>query len=294
MKRLLKYIFIPVFAILLMSHNVSATTVNVAPGYARIHRVARNDFSISSYENYAFNVKNNTLGFAVAVIGQSWSIRSMSLPMGTTIEKDSYYTMSLTLVNAYVGTLAGLGCNKIDDVSYVQGTTEDTTIYVMGHVTCDVTNLEFGDNNNPNMVFLHGTATTEGIWIFQPKINFFEYQDQAAETLNETKKEVQDAADASETAGGSSSSSSQGATSNLLSVFTGFANVITNASATNCVINAPLNTTFGNDVFNVDLCGLSLPPAIGALTSIIAVMVVVPFAVSMFNKFIGIMESFQK
>lgn len=277
-----------------MSHNVFATTANVAPGYARVHRVKRTDFSQASYENYSFNVKNNNLGFAVAVIGETWSIRSISLPLSTTVEKDSYYSMTLTLVNAYVGTFAGLGCNKVDNVSYVQGTTEDTTIFINGHVTCDVSNLDFGDNNNPNMVFLHGTSTTEGIWIFQPKINFFEYQDQASETLNETKQEVQDAADASETSGNSSQSSSQGATSNLLSVFTGFANVITNATATNCVINAPLNTTFSNDVFNVDLCGLDLPPAIGALTSIIAVMVVVPFAISMFNKFIGIMESFQR
>lgn len=105
---------------------------------------------------------------------------------------------------------------------------------------------------------------------------------------------TQEAADNSESSGNSSQSDSQGATSNLLSVFTGFANVITNASPSSCVVNAPLNTAFSNDRLNVDLCGLDLPPAIGALTSIIAVMVVVPFAVSMFNKFIGIMQGFQR
>lgn len=290
MKRLIIGIFISTFAILLMSHNVFATTINVAPGYARIHRVARTDFTQSSYEDYPFNVKNNTLGFAVAVIGQTWSIRSMSLPMGTTIEANSYYTMSLTLVNAYVGTLAGLGCNKIDNVSYVQGTTEDTTIYVMGHVTCDVTNLEFGDNNNPNMVFLHGTATTEGIWIFQPKINFFEYQDQSAETLNETKQEVQDASDASETAGSSSSSDAASGTSSLLSVIGAGIGAITTAQPTNCRINGDMGNL---DVGTIDLCGNPVPTFISVIGSIIAVLVVLPLVIILFNRFISIIRSFQ-
>lgn len=298
MKRLIVCIFVPILAVLLMSHNTFATTANIAPGQMRVHRVQRNNFSIAGYENYPFTIKNNTLGFAVAVVGQNWSIRSMSLPLGTTIENESYYSMSLTLVNSYVGTLAGLGCNKIDDVSYVQGTTSDTTIFVRGHVVCDVTNLEFGDNNNPNMVFLHGTSTEEGIWVFQPKINFFEYQDQAAEQINkwkeEEKQKLEDATNDSSQAGDSSQSDAQGATNSLLSVIGGFANIITNASPTSCVINAPLNTSFSNDNFNVDLCGLDLPPGVAALTSIVAIMVVVPFAISMFNKFIGIIESFQR
>lgn len=110
----------------------------------------------------------------------------------------------------------------------------------------------------------------------------------------EQAEATQNAADDSETSGSNSQSSSQGATNSLLSVFTGFANVITNASPSSCIINAPLNTTFSSDRLNVDLCGLDLPPAIGTLTSIIAVMVVVPFAISMFNKFIGIMQGFQR
>lgn len=131
--------------------------------------------------------------------------------------------------------------------------------------------------------------------VFKPKLDAINDKlDDLVEQQQREETETQNAADNSQTSGDSSQSASQGATSNLLSVFTGFANVITNASATNCVINAPLNTHFGNDALNVDLCALSLPPPIGALTSIIAVMVIVPFAISMFNKFIGIMQGFQR
>lgn len=124
--------------------------------------------------------------------------------------------------------------------------------------------------------------------------NVMHYRYSGSQENKEQEEATQNAADDSETSGNESQSSSQGATSNLLSVFTGFANVITNATPSSCIINAPLNTTFSSDRFNVDFCGLDLPPAIGALTSIIAIMAVVPFAISMFNKFIAIMQGFQR
>lgn len=288
MKRLFKYIFIPVLAILLMSHNVFATTANIAPGYVRVHRVQRNNFNNANYENYTFNIKNDRLGFAVAVIGQNWSIRSISLPLNTTIKKDSYYTMSLTLVNSYVGTLAGLGCNKIDSVSYVQGTTSDTTIYVSGHVVCDVTNLEFGDNNNPNMVFLHGTSTEEGIWIFQPKINFFEYQDQAAESLKEAQKDTQEAADNSSTAADNNSTNQT--TSNLLGVFGSFVTALTSISPSNCNVDFDL----GHIDFGVqNLCSQPVPQAFTVVTSIIVVCFTIPFVVHLIRRILSLIREMQ-
>lgn len=102
------------------------------------------------------------------------------------------------------------------------------------------------------------------------------------------------AVDESETSGEQASTDATTATSSLLSVIGGFVNVITSASPSNCVIDAPLNTAFSNDRFNVDLCALSLPAGIGALTSIIAIMIIVPFCISMFNKFIGIISGFQQ
>lgn len=141
---------------------------------------------------------------------------------------------------------------------------------------------------------LSAYAGNEELYIISPTVVLFDNTNEADEAIQKEKQNIQNAADNSETSGNQSQSSSEGATSNLLSVFTGFANVITNASPTSCVINAPLNTAFSSDRLNVDLCGLDLPPAIGTLTSIIAVMVVVPFAISMFNKFIGIMQGFQR
>ena len=286
----LRYIFVSLLAVLLMSHNTYATSANLAPINMNIHRVQRNDFSISNYANYVFNAKNNRLGFAVAIIEKDWSIRSISFPLGQTVKSQSYYTMSLTLVNAYLGTLAGMGCNKIDDVSYVQGTTADTTIYVSGHVTCDVTSLDFGDNNNPNMVFIHGTSTEEGIWIFQPKINFFDYQDQAAESLKEAKQETQNAADQSKNAGNDSTSQAQAGTSSLLSVIGAGIGAITTASPSNCKINGNMGNM---NIGNIDLCANPVPTFVAVIGSIIAILVVLPLVILLFNRFIGIVRSFQ-
>lgn len=109
----------------------------------------------------------------------------------------------------------------------------------------------------------------------------------------EVEEKTQSAVDDSEDAGSSSSSSAQQGGANLLSAITGFFNVITSAQPSNCRFNAPLNTYFGNERLNVDLCALDLPSGIGALTSIIAIGILIPFAIHMFNKFIALFRSFQ-
>lgn len=123
--------------------------------------------------------------------------------------------------------------------------------------------------------------------------NFTVYRFIGSEENREVEQKTQEAVDESQAAGsGSSSSASQGG-ANLLSAITGFFNVITSAQPSTCRFNAPLNTYFGNERLNVDLCALDLPSGIGALTSIIAIGILIPFAIHMFNKFIALFRSFQ-
>lgn len=122
-------------------------------------------------------------------------------------------------------------------------------------------------------------------------VNVFRYK--GTDTNAEQEQKTQEAVDDSEVAGSDSSSDATTAGSNLLTAITGFFNVITSAQPTNCRFNAPLNTYFGNQRLNVDLCSLDLPSGIGALTSIIAIGILIPFAIHMFNKFIALFRSFQ-
>lgn len=119
------------------------------------------------------------------------------------------------------------------------------------------------------------------------------YRFVGSEENREQSEATQNAIDHSEDEGDSSSSSAEGASASLLSAITGFFGVITSATPSNCVINAPLNTYFGNQRLNVDLCSLDLPDGIGALTSIIAIGIIIPFAIHMFKKFINLFRSFQ-
>lgn len=117
--------------------------------------------------------------------------------------------------------------------------------------------------------------------------------DSASQDQQNEINATNDAVDESEDAGSSSSSSASEGGANLLSAITGFFNVITSAQPSNCNFSAPLNTYFGNQRLNVDLCALDLPSGIGSLTSLIAIGILIPFAIHMFNKFINLFRSFQ-
>ena len=353
MKKLIKYIFIPVLAILLMSHNVSAVDMspNVHPIWANANPLCsfyipatdvwqNNAFSnnttnqtysvskincdypqglntVKTYAVYSFRLDNfaydnsadsGWLASKIASVSGSadWGVIGQTVSaMGSTGWQLDLYLYSTKASNG--GTFQIYNPLYVNEIMYLK---PNERIYFVGasywQVTTDsdfeynYTDLLTAINSKLQRIQDDGIDNVQLIIAIRNGVNGISQklddlsQDTADAINNGQADATQDASDNSSTAGNSSQSSAQGATSNLLSIFAGFANVITNASATSCVINAPLNTSFSNDNFNVDLCGLDLPPAIGTLTSIIAVMVVVPFAISMFNKFIGIMESFQR
>ena len=122
-------------------------------------------------------------------------------------------------------------------------------------------------------------------------LSFYRYD--GSKINKEQEEKTQEAVDDSQAAGSDSSSAASSGGASLLTAITGFFNVITSAQPTNCRFNAPLNTYFGNQRLNVDLCSLELPSGIGTLTSIIAICIIIPFAIHMFNKFIALFRSFQ-
>lgn len=323
MKKLILGIFISLGAIFLMSHNASALTTTFSlDDYTPVNRIVYHLVDCSFYVSSTSSVtgvsqcSSNASSVTPVKLMQIKSNLSYTLKKGDIITFDVVnYTPDVKFIQqfnwmAFKGVSNDMYLmdyesvfqeyanhsyyNVIDDAYTIQYSLNSAmrfTFFVTKDISSQIGLVNTDVNYNPIASYLQ----------LQPNslkwniINLVIYRKSGKSQINQEQEEAtQNAVDDSEISGSNSQNSSQGATNNLLSVFTGFANVITNASATNCVINAPLNTTFSNDRLNVDLCGLSIPPAIGALTSIIAVMAVVPFALSMFNKFIAIMQGFQR
>lgn len=118
--------------------------------------------------------------------------------------------------------------------------------------------------------------------------------DKLQDILDEIGKEedaANDAVEGSETAGGDSSSDAETATSSLISVIGSFVGAVTTATPTNCRINGDMGNL---DVGTIDLCANPVPTFVQIISSLILIAICIPFAIVMFNRFIGLFRSFQE
>ena len=117
--------------------------------------------------------------------------------------------------------------------------------------------------------------------------------DKLQDILDEIGKEEDAANDAvsdSETSGSDSSSDATTATSSLISVIGSFVGAVTTATPTNCRINGDMGNL---DVGTIDLCANPVPTFVQIISSLILIAICIPFAIVMFNRFIGLFRSFQ-
>lgn len=106
----------------------------------------------------------------------------------------------------------------------------------------------------------------------------------------EVEEKTQEAVDESESAGSSSSQSAQSGTTGLLNAITGAVSVISSAQPTNCKINGNMGNL---DIGQLDLCANPAPAFVQTIGSLILILMCVPLAISLFNRFIAIFRSFQ-
>lgn len=305
-------IFISLFAILFMSHNVGAvnSVLNL------------DDYSISSSVrsptircNYTNNTSDTTCLFTSNKELYSIDLspafpNGQNFYAGDVIEFDlsiySYSGFDTAVLSGLLSTLSNNGSIVLLSVEQVQnniGTSSQLdytfvyTFHFTYYVRANLSGQTFGitsSSSRPLFYFIGETIQGGGVRIILT--NYLVWRKNSSGSSQDQQNEINatnDAVDDSESAGGSSSQDAEQGGASLLSAITGFFGVITSASPTNCVFNAPLNTHFGNQRLNVDLCSLTLPPQIGALTSIIAIGIIIPFAIHMFKKFIGLFRSFQ-
>lgn len=103
---------------------------------------------------------------------------------------------------------------------------------------------------------------------------------------NKTEQNAQNA----QNQGNDSSQSATNASSGLINAIGGFVGAITTASPSNCIINGNM----GNfNMGNIDLCANPVPTFVQIIGSLVLIAICIPFAIIMFNRFIGLFRSFQ-
>lgn len=317
------YIFIPVLAVLLMSHNSFAlTTTFDLSNYEIVDSIS------TAYTDCSFiggsNLNNDHVVNCSATINNATSLKSI-------ITESTFITKKNDILNFYLViwspnnlrfmprfvdfTATNQGWDVID-YHEVLGEDIDRVFYSFnGHISSSSNDLGFDlrDTNTFYRVFdislrsrndsdkHFGLDSAGGLFRFDSSDNgsnvyfsmrnYRTYRYNGSAENKEVENKTQDAANNSATSGGSSASDSQTATSSLLSVIASGVGAITSASPTNCKINGNMGNL---NVGNIDLCANPVPTFMALIGSIIAVLVVLPLVILLFNRFISIIRSFQR
>lgn len=162
------------------------------------------------------------------------------------------------------------------------------TLYVAKDYTSQVGFYATDTTYNPVAYWSQSASTTKLEWNI---INLVKWRKTEKSSVNQEQEEAtQNAANDSQTSGNSSQSSAEGATQSLLTTINSGIGVITSARATNCQINGNMGNL---DLGNLDLCANTVPTFVQIILSLVAVVTVIPLAIVLFNRFIGIFRSFQ-
>ena len=144
--------------------------------------------------------------------------------------------------------------------------------------------------DNSTLRYILSFYQSSNYTVFFTLKNFTIYRPAESKENKEVEEKTQGAVDDSEAAGGSSSSDAQTGTTGLLNAITGAVSVISSASPTNCKINGNMGNL---DIGQLDLCANPAPTFIQTIGSLILILMCVPLAISLFNRFIAIFRSFQ-
>ena len=148
----------------------------------------------------------------------------------------------------------------------------------------------FGLYGGTSGLFILNFNQVPGVSITFSLKNFIQWRPNESKINKEVEEKTQSAVDDSEAAGGSSSTDAQTGTTGLLNAITGAVSVISSAQPTNCKINGNMGNL---DIGQLDLCANPAPAFVQTIGSLILILMCVPLAISLFNRFIAIFRSFQ-
>lgn len=318
MKKSIIYVFICIFAVLLMSHNsyaaVSTFDLNnysvVSSGYRTPFTCTfDNSTSVDGWDACSISTNGNHTLTSIITSGLTWTIKK-----GDIVEFDiAVFTPSNSKNEhpvLYVGN--GLTYNNllifdvsetvndhlyiIDNFTSSTGTMNDGTYFShVYHFSAQVLRdfsgqLGLSSNSTSFPIFAFHKSQADSFYFRMS--NLVLWRKSSTNPVNDEQKEAtQDAANNSQNSGNTSQTNSQNATSSLLSVITSGIGAITSATPTNCKINGNMGNL---NVGNIDLCANPVPTFMVIIGSIIAVLVVLPLVILLFNRFISIIRSFQR
>lgn len=117
-----------------------------------------------------------------------------------------------------------------------------------------------------------------------------QYLSDQAQKDQQDRDDLEDASDDASSGANSAQSQAQTAGTTLLKAFSDFVGAITNASASDCIIDADMGNL---DLGEIDLCQLSLPQPFQILASLTVIGFCVPLSIATAKKLIALIRSFQ-
>lgn len=192
----------------------------------------------------------------------------------------------------YVGFIGSSGHFAVQPVSFVATSGDSDYSNSINGITNILNDLRTQNNDIWNMLNnLNSNTDNVNNNLGQVKGAIENLQQQQQQQVAQEKQEVQDAADEAADSGDQSAADAENATAGLISVIGGFVNAITSATPTNCKINGKINNSF--NMGELDLCSMPVPSFVQIISSLILIAICIPFAIVMFNRFIGLFRSFQ-
>lgn len=323
MAKLVKYIFIPILFVFLMSHNANALDLNI-----NLNEYENMNFDVTqNYYDYKIYNTNGTLNHQClstfnCTVGNNQQIRVAATHDSFPLKAGDIIVYNLALYSPYEwhhidnlqfrALAPGYGVSTLyfhevsdfssegDSIVSPYGTTQSviapsgyfiSNLYEVALVATVNGNRQLGSfNQNTVDITVNMGNTTSNDVLVVAVTGFTVYRYSGSNVNKEQAQATQDAADDSETAGSSSSSSSQQGTASLISTIGSAVSVITSASPTNCLLNGNMGNL---DVGQIDLCANPVPTFVQVIGSIILILMVVPLCITLFNRFIGLFRSFQ-
>ena len=324
MKKFGLSLFIVISSVLLMSHNAGAIDVTF-----NLNDYEKQNFDVSqNYYDYKIYNANGTLNHQCLAtyncyVGNNQQIRVAATHDSFPLKTGDIIVYNLALYSpAYLHHidnlqfralapgygLSSLYFHEVSDFSAIGGFVESfpsstsngiidtqgyfiSNLYEIALIATADGNRQLGSyNQNTVDIAVNMGNSSSGDVLVVAVTGFTVYRYKGSSVNKEQSEATQNAADDSETSGNSSQSSAEGATQSLLTTINNGIGVITSARATNCQINGDMGNL---DLGNLDLCANPVPTFVQIILSLVAVVTVIPLAIVLFNRFIGIFRSFQ-
>lgn len=302
MKRLLRYSFICLLAVFLMSHNTSAfqltESVQNRGTFSAPYWTYRSNGSWASARNTSISRKPSDPTITGLRVADSNNHR-VQVYEGEYIVVHGWITFAEVVhgseyfnVTGYMGIASASearNCSIISwDTLYQEYWASGATERYNFDVTCKV----LRDNDLPELNFytrsnVSGLSSTDDVL----SMNITGWDIYAASDAQQKEEDTaNENIEQNETDSNSSSSDAEDASQSLISAIGGFVSAVTSASPSNCQINGNMGKF---DMGNIDLCANPVPTYMQVISSLILICICIPFAIIMFNRFIALFRSFQ-